>query len=432
MSIDLNVIIFGIARSVWHVFSLVWWIVLPLALFFIWRDFWVWGLNRIWKKSIEWTLLEIKIPRNILKTPKAMENVFSSLHALYATDPGFEDKYFKGSDLYWLTCELVGYAGGVHFYIRCPKQHRNLVESAVYSEYPDAEIIDGEDYTALMPDILPNSVYDLFGVDFVLSKPNPYPIRTYEFFEANVDEQRLDPISAITEVMSRLKEGEAIWLQYLVKPIPSDELKKEGEAIRDKMMQRKKEEKVAFLGSLFGGLGEFIFNLINAFRKVPEWSSAAPKKEEGMKMIHHSPGEKNILEGVENKISKLCFEAAIRFIYIDRQDSFTPANVAAINGAFRQFSTQDMNSFRPIGDTLTFVTSKILATKRWFRQQRLYIIKRLIYVLYRMRWFPPKASILNTEELATVFHFPIVTVESPLLRRLETRKGEPPMNIPFS
>ncbi|MBI5731892.1 MAG: hypothetical protein HY982_00850 [Candidatus Magasanikbacteria bacterium] len=48
-----------------------------------------------------------------------------------------------------------------------------------------------------------------------------------------------------------------------------------------------------------------------------------------------------------------------------------------------------------------------------------------------MRWFPPKASILNTEELATVFHFPIVTVESPLLRRLETRKGEPPANIPF-
>ncbi len=429
---DWNLIIFGIARSAWYVFSVVWWIVVPLALFFIWRDFWVWGLNRLWKKSISWTLLEIKIPRNILKTPKAMENIFSALHALYATDPGFEDKYFKGSDLYWLTCELVGYAGGVHFYIRCPKQHRNLVESAVYSEYPDAEIIDGEDYTELMPDVLPNAVYDIFGADFILSKPNPYPIRTYEFFEANVDEQRLDPISAITEVMSRLKEGEAIWLQYLVKPIPSDVLKAEGEAIRDKMMQRKKTVELSGLDALIAGLGEFVVNLFTAPRVYPAWSSASPKKEEGMKMLHQSPGEKNILEGVENKISKLCFEAAIRFIYIDRRDSFTPANVAAINGAFKQFSTQDMNSFRPLGDTLTFVTSKKLTTKSWFRKQKLYMRQRSIFDMYRLRWFPPKASILNTEELATIFHFPIVTVESPLLRRLETRKGEPPMNIPFS
>lgn len=430
MLVDWNAIIFGIIRSTWYVFSLVWWLVVPLALFFIWREFWVWGLNRMWKKSISWSLLEIKIPRNILKTPKAMENIFSALHALYATDPGFEDMYFKGSDLNWLTCELVGYAGGVHFYIRCPKSHRNLVESAVYSEYPDAEIIDGEDYTELMPDVLPNDVYDIFGADFVLAKPNPYPIRTYEFFEANVDEQRLDPISAITEVMSRLREGEAIWLQYLVKPIPSDALKAEGEAIRDKMMQRKKDAPTSFWGSLLGGLGEFMVNLLNAFRQAPEWSTVQ-KKEEGMKMIHHSPGEKNILEGVENKMAKLCFEAAVRFIYIDRQDSFTPANVAAINGAFRQFSTQDMNSFRPLGDTLTFVTSKKLTTKSWFRKQKLYLKKRMIYDMYRLRWFPPKASILNTEELATIFHFPIVTVESPLLRRLETRKGEPPSNVPF-
>ncbi len=427
---DWNAIIFGIAKSTWQVFSLVWWIVLPLALFFIWRDFWVWGLNRIWKKSIDWSLLEIKIPRNILKTPKAMENIFSALHALYATDTGFEDRYFKGSDLYWLTCELVGYAGGVHFYIRCPKQHRNLVESSVYSEYPDAEIIDGEDYTQLMPDILPSAVYDIFGADLILSKPNPYPIRTYEFFEANVDEQRLDPISAITEVMSRLKEGEAIWIQYLIKPVPSDALRAEGEAIRDKMMQRKKEVKLSGLEAVISGLGEFVVNLFSAPRQYPKWAGA-PKKEEGFKMLHQSPGEKNVLEGIENKISKLCFETVIRFIYIDRRDSFTPANVAAINGAFRQFSTQDMNSFRPIGDTLTFVTSKKLTAKSWFRKQKLYLRKRLIYDMYRLRWFPSKFSILNTEELATVFHFPIITVESPLLRRVDARKGEPPPNLPI-
>lgn len=427
---DWNAIVLGIAKTTWQVFAVSWWLVMPVALFFIWRDFWLWGLNRLWKKSINWTLLEIKIPRNILKTPKAMENIFSSLHAIYTVDMEFEDRYFKGADLLWFTCELVGYAGGVHFYIRCAKSHRNLIESAIYSEYPDAEISESEDYVETMPTVLPNETYDLWGSDFILSKPDPFPIRTYEFFEANVDEQRLDPISAITEVMSRLREGEAIWLQYLVKPLSSAKFKTEGEALRDKMMQRKKVVVKTGLEAFVGGIGEFIFNLFSAPREYPKWAEP-PKKEEGFKMVNLSPGEKNILEAIDNKISKHCFETVIRFIYIDRADSFTASNVAAINGAFKQFGTQDLNAFRPFKDTMTFVTSKKLTTRSWFRKQKLYVLKRKMYDLYRLRWFPSKASILNTEELATVFHFPLVTVESPLLRRLDTRKGEPPANVPF-
>jgi hypothetical protein len=429
LNIDWPVVVFGVMRQVIQILAVSWWIIVPLGLFFVWREFWLWGLNRMWKKSIEWVLLEIKIPRNILKTPKAMENIFATLHAVYATEPGFEDKYFKGSDLLWFTFELVGYAGGVHFYVRCPKQHRNLFESALYSEFPDAELSEAEDYTALMPDVLPNEIYDLWGNDFVLAKPSPYPIKTYPFFEANVEEQRLDPIAAITEVMSRLKEGEAIWLQYLIRPV-SDYWKAEGEAIRDKIMQRKKEKEPSVLDALIDGLFQFLKNLSLAPAEYPVWPESA-KKDDKMKMLHLSPGERLILEGVENKMSKLGFEAAIRFVYVDRQDSFSPANIAAVNGAFKQFSTLDMNSFRPLADTITFVTSKKLTTKSWFRKQKLFVRKRLMYDLYKLRWFPPKFSILNTEELATVFHFPLVYVEAPLLRRLETRKGEPPPNLPF-
>ena len=407
-----------------------WWAILPLCLFFIWKDFWVWGLNRLWRKKIKWALLEIKIPRNILKTPKAMENVFAAFHAIYFKSISLEDIYFKGEELFWLTCELVGYAGGVHFYLRCPSTFRNLVESAIYAEYPDAEIAEAEDYTNLMPEVLPNEVYDIWGNDFVLSKPNSYPIKTYEFFEANVEEQRLDPIAAITEVMSRLKEGEAIWLQYLIRPVP-DDWKKEGEALRDKMMQRKKEKEQGWLYALISGLVEFLKNLSVASIEYPTWTGAE-KKEKEFKMTEFlSPGERDVLKAVENKISKLGFETAIRFIYIDRRDSFTQANVAAVNGAIKQWNTQDMNGFRSIRETATFVTSRLFTYESWFRKRRIFYRKRLIYDLYKLRWFPPKFSILNTEELATVFHFPLVTVEAPLLRRVEAKKGEPPANLPI-
>src|SRR3989338_6539517 len=181
----------GISKTILEILKVSWWALLPLGLFFIWREFWLWGLNRLWKKKQKWVLLELKIPRNILKTPKAMENVFSALHAIYSKKTGrddFEDQYCKGEDYQWITFELAGYAGGVHFYVRCPQVHRNLVESAIYSEYPDAEIVEAEDYTQLMPEVLPNETFDLWGQDFILSKENPYPIKTYEFFEANVEE----------------------------------------------------------------------------------------------------------------------------------------------------------------------------------------------------------------------------------------------------
>ncbi|MBI3046482.1 MAG: hypothetical protein HYY86_03050 [Candidatus Harrisonbacteria bacterium] len=427
---DFPAIAFGISKTILEVLKVSWWALLPLGLFFFWREFWLWGLNRLWKKKQEWILLELKIPRNILKTPKAMENVFSALHAIYIRPMGFEDVYFKGEELYWFTCELVGYAGGVNFYIRCLKGFRNLVESAIYSEYPDAEIAEAEDYTALMPDVLPNDIYDLWGNDFILAKDNPYPIQTYEFFEANVEEQRLDPISAITEAMSRLKEGEAIWLQYLLRPV-SDEWKKEGEALRDKMMQRKKEKEAGWLESIVQGLVQFFKNLSLASIEHPTWPETAKKEKEYKLMEFLSPGERKVLEGIENKISKLGFEAAIRFIYIDRKDSFSRANISAVHGAMRQFNTQDMNSFRMLSGTTTYVTSKILTYKSWFREQRVFYLKRLIYELYRLRWFPPKVSVLNTEELATVFHFPLVTVEAPLLGRVEAKKGESPSNLPI-
>jgi hypothetical protein len=50
---------------------------------------------------------------------------------------------------------------------------------------------------------------------------------------------------------------------------------------------------------------------------------------------------------------------------------------------------------------------------------------------YKARMFPEKTSILCTEELATVYHFPIASVGAPMLRRVETRKGEPPSNLPM-
>jgi len=130
---------------------------------------------------------------------------------------------------------------------------------------------------------------------------------------------------------------------------------------------------------------------------------------------------------IENKISKYGFETIIKFIYIDKADSFTMHNVPSILGAFRQFNTQNLNAFKIDSKTLT-------KTKAPFKARKLYIRKRRIFDAYRLRFFPimrKKFSILNTEELATIFHFPTIFVEAPTLQRLESKRGEPPAELPI-
>lgn len=383
-------------------------------------------VRRAYILKISWKLLEVKIPREILKTPKAMEQVFAAVHATYS-DIKFFDKWWKGKVQDWASFELVGFTGQVHFYVRVAEQFRNLVESAIYAQYPDSEIIEVEDYINLLPSVLPNQVYDLWGTNFILANDDAYPIRTYDYFEERVKEKRLDPIAAITEAISKLKEDEIIWIQVLVRPV-SDQWKKEGEKLRDKLMGRKAKS----TRTLWEDFEEFLRNLIQAPFTPPTWSGDEEEKSEGKADVL-APGEKDVVAAVENKISKLGFESTVRFIYIDKAASFTRSNVAAIIGAFRQFSTQNLNAFKSHAKTTTKV-------RQPFKNRRLYFRKRRIFDSYRLRLFPRlfllkikklPISILNTEELATIYHYPTTFVEAPTLQRLESRRGEPPAELPI-
>ena len=136
-------------------------------------------------------------------------------------------------------------------------------------------------------------------------------------------------------------------------------------------------------------------------------------------------GEKDVVAAIENKISKLGFESVIRFVYIDKAASFTRSNISAVLGALRQFNTQNLNALKPDG----LVTTK---TKHPFKARKLYFRKRRIFDTYKLRLFPKKFSILNIEELATVYHYPTIFVEAPTLKRLESRRGEPPAELPIA
>jgi hypothetical protein len=321
-----------------------------------------------------------------------------------------------------MSFEMVSLGGDVHFYLRLPKQYRNLMESAIYSQYPSAEISQAEDYVKQAPNIAPNKNYDLWGMELVLLNPDPYPIRTYPMFEEAVEERRVDPVAMISEVMSKLKSDEQIWIQILCRPTGGD-WRKKGEEIIDKMLGKEPKKKAEIFSFLSPGVT--FQELARAPFEHPSIEVTKKKEEDRFKLLMLTPGEKEKVEGIEKKTSKLGFETTIRFVYIDRRDSFSRDNVTAVLGAFRQFNTQNLNLLRPDKKTMT------AAVHGLFKKTRLNWRRRLIFEKYRYLMFNSKKPILNIEELATIYHIPIGAVAAPQLSRVEAKKGGAPPTLPL-
>ena len=424
MVATLQGIIQGILHGVLVAWSDVWWIVLPLVAIFIFWDFWLLYIHVRFVNAITWKLLEIKVPKNVLKTPKAMEQIFAAAHAPYSYGLPRFDKYWKGKEEWWMSFELVGSAGESHFYLRLPKEFQHMMESAIYGQYPEAEITEVEDYLGHFPEILPNKEIDVSGFEEMLRHPNYLPIRTYLSFEDPTEERRLDTIAPIMEIMSKLKDDEQLWYQLVVRPTGED-FKEEGQKKINQILHIESDEKKKGFFAGFGP-GVTLGEVVRAPFEHPD--SEFKKKEEKQNFMRFiiSPGEKDVTEAIEEKISKIALETTPRFLYLTKQGNPDPGIIAACHGFVRQFNTQNLNSLKPNGEK----TTASYAVRGLFKETRIRWRKRMIYEDYRNISPSKKKAVLNIEELATIYHFPIAAVSTTELEKIPSRRGSPPAGVP--
>lgn len=413
----------NIFNTILSIFLSLWWLWLPVFFVVLFIELWVKYLEEKAVKKINWLMLEVKIPRDIEKTPKAMEQIFSGFHGIL-TGVKFLDKYFKGKVQPWFSLEIAGIDGAIYFFIRTPEQFRNLVEAQIHAQYPNVEISEVLDYAGPLANKISSKTYDVIGTGLILGKDNYLPIRTYPAFEEKEPEKRVDSIASFLEILSKLKPGENIFIQYLVAPTAAKEWKEKGQEAINKMTGKKVEIKKTWFGNVYGSVEEFIKNFFVGIAVYPEWET--PKKEESKaSVVNLSPGEKNVVEAIENKMSKIAFKTNIRFAYIARSDIFNRANFAAVIGAFKQFNTVNMNAFKSDDYQETWADQP-------FKERRGVLRKRKFIEKYINREFWKKTFfILNTEELATIYHYPIIVVEAPTMRRVEAKKAEPPVSLPI-
>ncbi len=420
-------------QVLWEFIKSWWWVFAPFILFAPFRFFWLQWRNDVWcTKNVKMILLEIKPPKEVLTPIKGMEVVFSGLWHLY-DPPNPREKWLDGKMQLPLGLEMVSIGGESHFFIRCPEGNRDLVESNLYSQYPDLEITEVQDYTKFVPQDMPNKDWEMWGCDYELLKDDVYPIKTYsKFFEEKPEiakeEKRIDPMSSLLEGMAKFKPGEQLWIQIIAVPMSTyveDDYAKRGQIEVDKLVKRPKPKPSKPI------IQEAIEVMVTG-----EPSKEEEKKEEiippEMKL---TPGEREVVSAIEQKVGKYAFKCSIRFIHLGKRDVYFGGKKTIPMGFFDQFSTSNLNGLKPWLKTIT----KKYTFWLWFLdKRRVYMRKRNMFRNYVNRFgpfFPKDAGkrvfVLNIEELASLYHFPgrMVTA-APSISRVEAKKGEAPPGLP--
>jgi hypothetical protein len=350
----------------------------------------VWGHFGASKRKV---VLEIVPPRDLEQGPLLMEQFFAGLAGSEKSLTAYET-WVVGEYQAHYSLELVSTEGTIHFYIHCWEEYRNLVEANLYAQYPGVEIYEVEDYTKKVPEVIPNKDWNLWGTDFILTKPDVYPIRTYKFFEESVTGKMVDPLASIIELMSQIGPGQHLWLQYVSVPA----IPRWGETIGQ--------------------------------QQIDDWLKERTEVKEGVPdgplEFKLTPGERDVLKAMQANNGKLMFIVKMRMVYFGRREVFAKATgVSGMIGTIKQFNDQNLNNFKPEGDTKT-KTDYYKAEKRLKKKQR------EIFHKYKHRDKEPYGNrfMLSTEEMATVFHLPDMSVIAPNLQRVAAKRGSAPMNLP--
>jgi len=408
--------------QLWTIFVYGGWIPFVWVILIGLRDMWLNSRQGKYAATIDYVLLSVNIGQLNEQSPKAVEHIFSHI-AGAASNPTFKEKWWEGKFTPPFSFEYAVVDGYTRFIIRTPVKHRDLLEAAIFSQYSEAEITEVADYTQNVPQKYPDPEWEAWGSEFVLKEDSAYPIRTWIEFEHSLSQELKDPLSTVLETFSKMKKGEQLWVQILCFPIKQGWVK-DALKVVGKLTGREVKKPVP-------GWAKPLHFILDMFEDVLRNIFGAEKppgplmKEDPMKMMMLSPGERKRLEGVEMKLSKIGFNVKIRFLYVGKRSVYRKGAVASMmKGSMGLFGRHDGNTFAPHGP-VTPASDYFWQTWSYDRKvQQLFDY----YVGRSGEGAPP--YILNVEELASIYHFPSMLIRAPLIQKVESRKVEPPFRLP--
>lgn len=396
---------------------------MPLWLpFFLFKYFWITWMHYIRYKfwfSQEMILLEIQLPGEVTKSPKAMELFLTALWNS-GGEVTFIKRLWEGSFRAIWSLEIASNEGSVNFYLHMRKAFRNIVEARLYGQFPEAQVREVDDYTRSVPFNL--NEYELWGTEFrKANEPQALPIKTYTDYKLDLDpdeEFKVDPISNVLEYMATIGKGEYLWFQIIAKARKKDE----WYGFYDTKNDAYKDGFKAGLKKLMQGAAERAGSL------VKDEASKAQAQARGMTLM--TSGEKLKLEAMERSIEKLLFECGIRIMYVAKKENFRGTVIGGIPRFFDAFKSNEFNGLNP-----TRWHASLDYPWQDFNNIRRNAFKDKLFFLFQNRayFYVPIDQVpvfLTVEELATLWHFPSSGIRTPGLNRVASKRSEAPPDLP--
>ncbi|MDQ5952739.1 MAG: hypothetical protein QG626_868 [Patescibacteria group bacterium] len=398
----------------------------------------VWGMSHVWldfkqekyEHGLKFVLLEVRVPQMAIQTPKGMDVFFSNL-AGFRSSITWREKWLLGKSQPVLSFEIVSNSGQVQFLIRCIDRQRDLVEADLYAQYPEAQITEIEDYTHNIAHSYPNDEWEAFGAEFILKNKEYLPIRTYEDFEhqGEKDSRFKDPLLPILEIMGKMQQGENFWMQILIQQPDDQNWTKEGAKYAGKVMGKEEKHVKTMFEEFTETAIQFPQEILGQLTGIGgAGAHAAEKKADDFRVFKLTPAEKIQIEAVTDKISKLGWYTKIRVVYSAKKNKFRKGMMAAaMKGMMASYGNSVVNQFG--------MHNASIPKDDYFWMEWSYAAKQTTIVnRYAHRSMHAGAThfILNTEELATLWHFPAADARTPVLSALGARRAEAPAGLSFA
>jgi len=329
----------------------------------------------------EHCLLMLEIPRTNDKKELAAEQMLAALHGILRSK---REVRLSGTMQEHISLEIAAIGQRIRFFIWTPKHLQAFVEGQIYAQYPTAQIYEQtEDYSARN---LHQTV--VHTTELTLTDNEVLPIKTFPSFE-------VDPLAAITATLAKLdKEDEELWIQILGRPISDDWHRRGARAVG----------RIKSGGRL--GASNVLGYTVGAFAAL----ARPPEAKVGEGKPEVSERDKSRISAIEEKSTKLGYQVKIRLLYAGHDQHTARLRMQALVGAFKQFNTTNLNGFE--AKRATYNRDKQLE--------------------YQTRFFVDHGYILNIEELASIFHLPHTSVETPNILWATTKTAEPPPNVPVT
>lgn len=318
----------------------------------------------------------------------AMEQLLSSLATLKPLGNFFKKLFFEAPNIVF---EIANPSSSeeIFFYLSIPKRYRESAEKQIHSFFPHAVVEKVTDYTIFSP----GSYTAVSLLD--LKESHALPLKTYRTLD-------VDPLNEISNSLSKLEtEAEGAAIQILLAPA-GVAWRSEGRKIAQKMQEGKRLKDARKGDSLTKGLGKSMVSALSPVEKKQ------PVREE-KKTVVLTPEEQELVKSIDNKASKGAFRVNIRLLASAATQERAEAILGHMENAFGQFENPEVNSFR---------------IKRRSKG------KDAVYDYIFRNVDDETAMVLTVEELASVFHFPISTTETPKIKWLKAGAAPPPVNIP--